>query len=192
MNKCPGYILTLISCFLLLCSTTANAVIPVMYVPMLTSEQTNPVQAGVLQSQQIMLNQMQIAQQYQRYLQMKQEREQEQVENVNNPVKIMVFSQNKYPTYLGCFNCAYYTKESIHNDGGPFGSRYAEKSIYNPQGTYGSHYSKLSACNPQASHPPIIVDSNGTIYGLLTLNTALPNAIRDPFVLKWLKNHVCS
>lgn len=180
------------------------AAIQPMNFPALTPEQTNPFIYGMMQGQQYVQNQMVFAEQLrEKQLQnqmMEQQFAEEQLtenqqkyqRNSNTYLKIMIFSQNKYPSYLGCFNCSIYMKDSIHNDGNSFGNRNGRKSIFNAHGIYGSTNSDLSVCNRHALHPPIIVDNEGVIYGLLTLNTNLQGAITEPSVIKWLRTHVCT
>lgn len=104
----------------------------------------------------------------------------------------MLYSDEQKPKYLGCMDCSEYALNSVHNEYGQYGSEYSQTSINNQYSQYGSPYSLYSACNELASKPPMIVDSQGNFYGLLTLNTYLTDRNRNPELLAWLKYKICS
>lgn len=190
-----------LACLSLFIFSNANATFTMSDYPTLTPEQVNPYNGALKQAYQTYEQGLQAAHMrsmYEQDLQTKQlqnqmlkqqlsqERRISQETTTNTQAKIMIFSQNKYPTYLGCLNCPYYAKDSIHNDGTSFGSENGKKSIFNRHCAYGSKDSNVSACNSHATHPPVIVDNSGTNYGLLTLNTRLHGAITINF--KMVKN----
>lgn len=116
----------------------------------------------------------------------------EKFKNVTTGYNVLVFSQNKKPIYLGCLSCSSGEYDSLHSGEGSYGGIDGEYSIFNSYGAYGSKYSDFSACNQHASHPPVIIDSNKKILGLLTLNPNLSMATRDRSIIEWLSNQVCS
>ena len=59
-------------------------------------------------------------------------------------------------------------------------------SMRNKFSPYGSNYDDTSACNAAATHPPLIVTSDGKSLGLLTVNTSLKKRIDTPSVTDWL------
>ena len=85
--------------------------------------------------------------------------------------KLMLFGGKGHQTYLGCLSCGQLEPDSIQNEFGKFGNKFAPDSIFNPLGQFGSRYSAFSICNPYAAEPPIIVDSQGGAYGVLTANS---------------------
>jgi hypothetical protein len=163
-------------------------------VPHLTQGEISGVNAARQYDAQLRAQQLenQIAMQRLRQIQLESEQLTQDNQDTNSHLRIMIFAKTRYPTYLGCMNCAEYVKDSISNVGGPYGSKDARKSIFYKRGLYGSLTSDLSACNPHALHPPFIIDSNGKIYGLLTLNLKLPGVTKNPLMLYWLKTYVCS
>jgi hypothetical protein len=99
-----------------------------------------------------------------------------------------------YGQFLGlmdCINCTSFNAQSINNEFGIYGSQFSSTSIWNQFSQYGSQFSAYSACNQFASQPPILVDSNGGLYGELTLNQFRTRAIRTPSIVAWLAGAVC-
>jgi len=108
-----------------------------------------------------------------------------------NSQKLMIFGGQDHRTYLGCLNCSDYASDSVSNEYGEHGSRYSSASIWNHYNEFGSAYSNFGACNAYATDPPVIVDSEGSFYGRLTLNQyhsqiGIGNKFHD-----WLENSVC-
>ena len=93
-------------------------------------------------------------------------------------VALLLFGGEDHKTFLGCLNCGKYDSGSICNKYGQQGSKYATDSIWNKYGHFGSKYSDQSPWNKYASHPPVIVDRNGTFYGYLTANKYNPKRTR--------------
>ena len=75
-----------------------------------------------------------------------------------------------YDEYLGCWTCSEYDSESIHNDSGIYGSSYGVYSVRSSVSSYGSSYGSYSACNSYALYPPILVDGDNNIRGLLSVD----------------------
>lgn len=103
------------------------------------------------------------------------------------PAKLMLFGGLNHKTYLGCLNCSNYATDSISNEYGTHGSSYSSDSIKNHYSQYGSAYSTYSACSPYATDPPVIVDSNGSYYGRLTLNEYHAQIGVGRRYIEWLK-----
>lgn len=85
-----------------------------------------------------------------------------------------IYGGSNHDQYLGCLNCSLYDSNSIWNQYGTYGSNYSNQSIWNNNGTYGNNYSDVSPWNSYASHPPVIVDKNGSFYGYLTTDMWRP------------------
>jgi hypothetical protein len=150
---------------------------------------------GMMQGQQFFYNNRMNAQkvraaELQNQLMQQELNERRQIERQTNYEKIILISLDKKNNFLGCMSCSPHKKDSIHNVNGPFTNKNKKNSIFNSQGPYGSSYSDFSACNVNATHPPLMTNDEGHIYGLITLNTKLDGAIREPIILKWLKK-VC-
>jgi hypothetical protein len=105
---------------------------------------------------------------------------------------MMIFGGPDHKTYLGCLTCSKYENDSILNRYGQHGSPYSGESIWNRYGEFGSRYSTYGACNPYATDPPVIVDSNGTYYGRLTLNLYHPEIGVGRRLHDWLAQTVCA
>jgi hypothetical protein len=159
--------------------------------PLLTPQQTSPL-GGVLsdatakRAAMAEVEELELRNKY-----MKEQMAREEQLEMQSQIKIMVFSQTKHNTYLGCLNCSEYIEDSMHNPESRFSSRIAKTSIFNSHSQHGSINSDLSPCNPYAKHPPIVIDNNDTVYGLLTLNTKLQKGIKVPVVTQWLEQVVC-
>ena len=83
---------------------------------------------------------------------------------------LLIFGGDDHDVYLGKLNASKYDSESIWNKYGQYGSKYNSKSIWNEYGRYGGKYSNYSPFNPYATHPPVLVDSQGNFYGYFTAN----------------------
>jgi hypothetical protein len=94
-------------------------------------------------------------------------------------------------TDLGCMSCDGSDPASIVVRVKQSASATSRNSIRNHQGPFGSESAPTSACCPIATDPPRIVDSEGRLYGRLTLNLGHPEAIKDPKLQQWLKG-VCT
>lgn len=105
--------------------------------------------------------------------------------------KMMLFGGENHKTYLGCLSCSQYATDSLFNTYGDHGNRYSSDSIWNHYSDYGSRYSNEGACNPYANDPPVIVDSDGTFYGRLTLNIYHPQIGAGARYHSWLATTVC-
>jgi len=193
MNKPSNFLLSIfIICFSLLYITNTCAAVNFPTFEPIGFDEANPALEGAERGQQFVQNNMMFAEELRTRQLQNQMLEQKLAQvQAENHIKMMILSQNKYPTYLGCYNCPIFMENSVHNDGNSYGSKYGKNSIYNSHSAYGSSHSNISACNSHATNPPVIVDNHGNFYGLLTLNTQLPGAIKEPIVLKWLKEQVC-
>lgn len=80
-------------------------------------------------------------------------------------------------TYLGLLTTNIHDTESIFNNYGDYGSPYSLNSIWNEYGSYGSPYNLYSAFNQYSNTPPIIIDSDGEIYGRVTTNSSIVDGI---------------
>lgn len=83
-------------------------------------------------------------------------------------------------TFLGTFEDKY-SKNSIYNKYGNYGSSYASNSIFNKYGNYGSDYSKYSPFNAYTNYGPLLVDSYGNSYGRLSINKYAPGVTNDSY-----------
>ena len=97
--------------------------------------------------------------------------------------KLMLYGGSDHEEYLGCLSCSKYELDAITNKYGTYGNRYALNSIWNVYGLYGSKYSPYSWRNPYATHPPVILDEAGNIYGYFTVNKYFPNRVS----MNWLE-----
>ncbi len=113
------------------------------------------------------------------------------VPNYLDKQKVMIFGGAGHKIYLGCISCSQYDSDSILNYYGNYGSRYSSTSILNSYSDFGSRYSNYSACNPYASDPPVIVNSQGTFYGRLTINQNNHQRTNDKEINSWILA-VCS
>lgn len=89
--------------------------------------------------------------------------------NVNSQT-ILIFGGDNHDVYLGCLNCNKYESGSIWNRYGEHGSKYNSESIWNKYGDYSGKYSDNSPFNKYASHPPVLVDSDGNFHGYFTVD----------------------
>jgi hypothetical protein len=105
--------------------------------------------------------------------------------------KVMIFGGEDHRTYLGCLNCSEYATDSIFNSYGSHGSRYATESVWNHYSEFGSAYSNEGACNPYANDPPVMVNSDGSFYGRLTLNVYHSQFGIGAKYHDWLEQTVC-
>src|SRR4051812_8666886 len=78
----------------------------------ISSDEANPALAGMERRQRFAQDNMMFAEQLraQRLQNQMVEHELEQKQK-KNQLKIMIFSQNEYPSYLGCFNCPIYAED---------------------------------------------------------------------------------
>lgn len=83
---------------------------------------------------------------------------------------LLLFGGTDHKTFLGCLNCSATAADSVGNSYGTYGSAYTANSIFNHYGAFGSAYSDSSPCDSYATDPPVIVGTDGTFYGRLTLN----------------------
>lgn len=84
--------------------------------------------------------------------------------------ELLLVADNDEGTFLGTFEDES-EADSIFNERGNYGSRYSSTSIFNQFSQYGSQFSAYSAFNEFASHPPIIMDDKGNVYGRLSINS---------------------
>jgi hypothetical protein len=105
---------------------------------------------------------------------------------------LLIYGGHNHTVFLGCLNCNKYDANSLSNQYGRFGSKYNSDSIFNKYGQYGSPYAPSSVCAQYATDPPIIVDQQGSSYGLLTINKYAPNAVKNDQIIAWLKGVVCA
>ena len=106
--------------------------------------------------------------------------------------RILVLGGEDNRVYLGCFSCQEFESDSVFNQLGRFGSSLSLTSVANRISQFGSRLSPYSACNEMASHPPVLVDEDGTYYGELTVNHNRPSRITAPAVVAWLTTFCAS
>lgn len=99
--------------------------------------------------------------------------------------ELMILGGLKHEVFLGCL-CDEKRTDSVFNMLGEHGSHSSPTSIRNKFAAYGSNFDDTSACNAAASHPPVVMSSDGKSLGLLTLNPSLKRRISAPSVADWL------
>jgi hypothetical protein len=104
--------------------------------------------------------------------------------------ELQVFGGASHEVFLGCL-CDEQRPDSVFNLAGEHGSDMSADSIRNKFAPYGSDSDDTSACNPAATHPPVVVASDGKSLGLLTINPSLKRRITAPSVADWLAR-VCA
>jgi hypothetical protein len=102
-----------------------------------------------------------------------------------NDCELLVFGGASHEVFLGCLNDEH-RADSVFNMVGEHGSDVSPTSIRNKFEPYGSNHDDTSACNAKATHPPIVVASDGKSLGLLTMNSSLKRRIGSPSVENWL------
>ncbi len=98
------------------------------------------------------------------------------------PAALLVFGGQGHKTFVNQSSVL-----NAYTYGSPYG-----QTIFNHYSEYGSAYSSESACNPYATDPPVIVDSNGTYYGRLTLNQYHSEIGTGRKFVEWLQTKVCN
>jgi hypothetical protein len=98
---------------------------------------------------------------------------------------LMVFGGEIHDAFLGCL-CDANRPDSLFNRVGEHGSDLSPMSIRNKFSPYGSNSGDTSACSETATHPPLVVTSDGKSLGLLTINASLKRRITAPAVIDWL------
>ena len=88
-------------------------------------------------------------------------------------------------TYLGSLDTNRYSRDSVFNQFGPYGSRFSPTSIFNSYSPYGSLFSALSAFNPHAASPPEVYQ-RGQRAGHLTVSVAFPDRIDPSRLREWI------
>ncbi|HXK20335.1 MAG TPA: hypothetical protein VNG33_21140 [Polyangiaceae bacterium] len=96
-----------------------------------------------------------------------------------------VFGGPNHEVFLGCL-CDERRTDSVFNLMGEHGSDLSPVSIRNKFAPYGSNSDDTSACNAAATHPPVVLASDGKSLGLLTENPSLKRRISAPPVTDWL------
>ena len=104
--------------------------------------------------------------------------------------ELLVFGGASHEVFLGCL-CDEHRPDSVFNMAGEHGSDLAPDSIRNKFAPYGSDHDDTSACDAAATHPPVVVASDGKSLGLLTINASLKRRITTPSVSDWLAR-VCA
>jgi len=99
--------------------------------------------------------------------------------------ELLVFGGAHHEVFLGCL-CDERHSDSVFNMLGQHGSHLSPASIRNKFAPYGSNHDATSACNVTATRPPVVLASDGTSIGLLTLNESLKRRISAPSVTDWL------
>jgi len=99
--------------------------------------------------------------------------------------ELLVFGGTHHEVFLGCL-CDEHHSDSVFNMLGQHGSHLSPASIRNKFAPYGSNYHDTSACSVTATRPPVVLASDGTSLGLLTLNGSLSRRIVAPSVADWL------
>ncbi len=97
----------------------------------------------------------------------------------------LLFGGASHDVFLGCL-CDESRPDSIFNRTGEHGSDDSPVGIRNKFAPYGSNYEDTSACNAAATHPPLVLASDGKSLGLLTTNPSLKRRITTPAVTDWL------
>jgi len=178
---------------LLIASGNTYAVMTFYNPPIMTPQQTNPF-AGLVDNTlhtMMLVEEVKSQQLQNEMMEQKFEEERRAATSLLANRTVIIVGQGAKTVNLGCVNCDNRSLYSIHNSQGRYGSRSGVKSIFNSSGKYGSPESDYSPCNPDATHPPIIEDTNGGVYGLLTMNTRLPGALIAPGIQGWLTSRVC-
>jgi hypothetical protein len=98
---------------------------------------------------------------------------------------LVVFGGANHEVFLGCL-CDGERPDSVFNLSGEHGSDVAPASIRNKFSPYGSNHDDTSACDAKATHPPVVLTSQGKSLGLLTVNPDLKRRITTPSVADWL------
>lgn len=91
-----------------------------------------------------------------------------------------------YATFLGCLSCSKYDSDSVCNNYGTYGSSYSTYSIWNEYGTYGSPYNLYSPWNSYSISGPLIMGSDGSLYGYFTTNSFKSGRTQIPPLLSVL------
>ncbi len=99
--------------------------------------------------------------------------------------ELLLFGGANREVFLGCL-CDEQRSDSVFNMLGEHGSHQSATSIRNKFAAYGSNHDDTSACNTAATHPPVVLASDGRSVGLLTLNAGLKRSITVPSVTDWL------
>ncbi len=99
--------------------------------------------------------------------------------------ELMVFGGPSHEVFLGCLGDEH-RADSVFNLVGEHGSDVSPTSIRNKFEPYGSNHDDTSACNAAATHPPVVVASDGKSLGLLSMNGSLKRRISSPSVEDWL------
>jgi hypothetical protein len=99
--------------------------------------------------------------------------------------ELMVFGGPSHEVFLGCLGDEH-RADSVFNLVGEHGSDVSPTSIRNKFEPYGSNHDDTSACNAAATHPPVVVASDGKSLGLLSMNSSLKRRISSPSVEDWL------
>lgn len=103
---------------------------------------------------------------------------------------LLVFGGATHEVFLGCL-ADEKRPDSVFNLVGEHGSDLSPTSIRNKFAPYGSDHDDTSACDAKATHPPVVVTSEGKSLGLLTSNPSLKRRITAPSVGDWLAR-MCS
>jgi len=99
--------------------------------------------------------------------------------------ELLVFGGAIHEAFIGCL-CDESRADSVFNRLGEHGSDLSPMSMRNKFSPYGSNYDDTSACNAAATHPPVVVTSEGKSLGLLTINASLKKRIPAPSAADWL------
>lgn len=99
--------------------------------------------------------------------------------------ELLLFGGANREVFLGCL-CDEHRPDSVFNMLGEHGSHQSATSIRNKFAAYGSNHDDTSACNTAATHPPVVLASDGKSVGFLTLNATLKRSISVPSVTDWL------
>jgi hypothetical protein len=99
--------------------------------------------------------------------------------------ELLIFGGAAREVFLGCLT-EEQRSDSVFNMIGEHGADDSPVSIRNKFAPYGSNYDDTSACNGLATHPPVVLTSEGKSLGLLTTNMSLKRRITAPSVSNWL------
>lgn len=105
---------------------------------------------------------------------------------LNKNAVYYVYSLENPPKYLGKMSSNLFSEDSIFNSTGIYGNRNAETSLWNTYSRYCDFDSQYSIYNYNASYPPFIVDTNGYICGIITMNSKLDTPAVPAYTLSEL------
>lgn len=109
--------------------------------------------------------------------------------NTPSPKELLLFGGQDHGTFLGCLNCADSSASSVCNVSGQFGAGMSLASIWNNEGDFGADASDDSPWGDASSNPPIILDTDGLLYGYFTRNKDHRDRTRIPWLVVALDSY---